>query len=444
MKRNNLQYVILPVIYITIACISFSCKISKNTFDPKDLSYLYNPLKNSMNPRYGVYNESEKVSVLSVKFFNNDLYFNEANPKGILMAQMAVSVRLYNISQGKKLADTISYELEVLKEQARDEYLFHIPLKVEKGLDYVAEVRVADKIRQLMVHAFVPFNTTSENNRYNFYARGHFLHNELLNPVIRKNEYLNIICNKKPVDSIFISFYSLFEGIPYPPSMVLPEKSISADPDTIVGLSYSDTLPMMFPRKGLYLCRTGKNISEGYSVMNFGPSFPAMTSPAEMIEPLAYLASGDEMTAMRTSIKPKLALDDFWIKCGGNIDKSRELIRIYYTRALYANYYFSSYREGWRTDRGMIYLIYGPPDKVYRSNEEESWGYRKAEIKSSWGTRYQVKEDYLFFVFKKRDSKFSDNDYSLNRSETVVSFWDNAVASWRKGVVFRLDNPADI
>ena len=109
------------------------------------------------------------------------------------MAMMAISVRLYNISQGKKLADTALYNLEVVKDQSRDEYLYHIPLKVEKGFDYVAEVKIVDKIRQMMVQAFVPFNTTSENNRYNFYARGHFMHNELLNPVIRKNEYLNLV-----------------------------------------------------------------------------------------------------------------------------------------------------------------------------------------------------------------------------------------------------------
>jgi hypothetical protein len=92
----------------------------------------------------------------------------------------------------------------------------------------------------------------------------------------------------------------------------------------------------------------------------------------------------------------------------------------------------------------MIYLIYGPPDKVYKSAAQESWGYRKSEIKSSWGTRYQVKQDYLFFTFKKKDNKFSDNDYSISRSETVITYWDQAILCWRKGIVFRLDNPADI
>jgi GWxTD domain-containing protein len=434
----------LTVIIFSIAWLSYSCRTVQPTIDSKDLSYLYNPIKNSINPRYGVFNQSDELSVLSVKFFTNDLYFNEANSRGVPMAMIYMSVRLFNISQGNALADTAMFNLDIVKEASRDEYMYSVPLKVEKGSDYIAEVKIVDRIRRMMVQAFVPFNTTSENSRYNFYARGHFAHNLLLNPVVRKNEFLNLIYTKKPIDSLFISYYGGFEGIPYPPSMVLPERSIGEEPDTIVYLSYSDTMPIMFPRKGIYLCTIGKDISEGYTFLNFGPSFPAMTTPEEMIEPVEYLASADEMADLRSSVKPKVALDDFWISCGGNVEKSRELIRIYYTRALYANYYFTSYREGWRTDRGMMYIIYGPPDKVYKSSEEESWGYKKSVIKSRWGTGYQVKEEYLFFSFKKKDNKFSDNDYSLSRSETVITNWDKAILSWRKGIVFRLDNPGDI
>ncbi len=54
---------------------------------------------------------------------------------------------------------------------------------------------------------------------------------------------------------------------------------------------------------------------------------------------------------------------------------------------------------------------------------------------------YTVSEDYLYFNFKKRENIFSDNDFYLSRSETLVTYWDKAVASWRKGIVFRLDNP---
>ena len=75
-----------------------------------------------------------------------------------------------------------------------------------------------------------------------------------------------------------------------------------------------------------------REAEDGYTFFNFGETFPTMTDPAEMIEPLVFLASEEELSNMRSAPKPKVALDEFWIRCGGNIDKSRELIRIYYTQ----------------------------------------------------------------------------------------------------------------
>ncbi len=245
-------------------------------------------------------------------------------------------------------------------------------------------------------------------------------------------------------DSLYVSYFEPVEDVPDPPSMMLPEDLPSARPSQLVAIAYSDTLPIMLPREGIYLFSADRKSREGFALFNFGSDFPSMRNPETMIEPLAYLANSDEMSAMRSSEKPKLALDDFWISRAGNVEKARELIRIYYSRVLYSNYYFTSFKEGWRTERGMIYIVYGPPDKVYKTSEGETWGYRKPVISSSWGGRYTVKEEYLFFTFRTRPNRFSDNDYYLSRSEALITFWDQAIASWRKGIVFRLDNPEDI
>ncbi len=183
--------------------------------------------------------------------------------------------------------------------------------------------------------------------------------------------------------------------------MILPQKTIDYPPDKIIALPYSDTLPMMFPRQGIYHCTIGRDIAEGYTFYNMGSTYPTLKTPEAMIEPLAYLASQDEMDSLRSALKKKLALDNFWISLGGNVDKARELIRIYYTRVLYTNFYFTSYRQGWRTERGMIYIIYGPPDKVYKTVDGENWGYKKPVIKSSWGGRYSVKGRISFLQLQK-------------------------------------------
>jgi GWxTD domain-containing protein len=360
------------------------------------------------------------------------------------MALMTVLVKVFNLSQGMALADTALHNLDITKDKTKLEYLYKIPMKVEKGNEYIADVKIMDNIRQTMVQAFVPFSTVSDFSRYNFYARGHLQKNELLKPLVRKNEFFNLVYGRQKPDSLFISVYQPYSEFPYPPSMVLPEKPGATKPDTIVALPYSEDLPLMFPKKGIYFCSIGRNINEGYTFLNFGAEFPGMSSPEQMIEPLCYLASQEEMTDLRANPKPKMALDGFWLSCGKNVEKARELIRIYYTRVLYANYYFTSYKEGWRTDRGMVYMIYGPPDRIYKTSEGETWGYRKQVVKTTWGTSYSVKEEFLDFTFKIRENIFSDNEFSISRSETSVSYWDQAVAAWRKGVVFRLDNPADL
>ncbi|MDO9339602.1 MAG: GWxTD domain-containing protein [Bacteroidales bacterium] len=445
MKNRISTRAICSLFTITLFIASFSsCKTTQQTVDSKDLSYLYNPIKNPISPRYNVINQSDELSVLSVKFFANDLFFSEANPQGIPTAMVLVTVKLFNISQGKLLADTAVYNISIVKETGKPEYVYNVPLKVEKGIEYLAEIKILDRLRLQVVQAFVPFNTLSYNNKYNFRAQGHFEKNELFNPVLRVNEYINLVYTRGPVDSLFISFYKPFREVPDPPSMLLPEKTLDYEPEQVVAIPYSDTMPMMFPREGIYLCSAGRNIKEGFTFLNLGVSYPAMATPEVMIEPLVYLASQVEVATLRSAVKPKAAIDDFWINCGGNVDKARELIRIYYTRVLYSNYYFTSYKEGWRSERGMIYIIYGPPDKVYKTSEGERWGYRKPVIKSSWGGRYRVSEEYLFFNFKKKENLFSDNDYYLSRSETLVTYWDQAVSIWRKGIVFRLDNPEDI
>ena len=218
--KNNISIrifsLLLTVIFIAVLS---SCKTTPKAVDSKDLSYLYNPTKNPFNPLYNVYNQSDDSSILSVKFFPNDLYFSEANPQGVPTASLLFSVKLYNISQGKQLADTAVLDLSIVKVEGKSEYVYRVTLNVEKGMEYVAEIKILDKLRILVVQDFVSFNTLSYNNKYNFKAQGHFEKNELFNPVLRINEYINLVYSRGHIDSLFISYYKPFREVPDPPSM---------------------------------------------------------------------------------------------------------------------------------------------------------------------------------------------------------------------------------
>ncbi|NJK87334.1 MAG: GWxTD domain-containing protein [Bacteroidales bacterium] len=104
-----------------------------------------------------------------------------------------------------------------------------------------------------------------------------------------------------------------------------------------------------------------------------GTSFPHIRTPQELIEPLAYLSNSVEYNEMKNATNKKIVVDNFWLGKTDDMDRARELIRIYYNRVFLANYYFTTFKPGWKTDRGMIYIIYGPPQATYRSITNEKW-----------------------------------------------------------------------
>jgi len=145
----------------------------------------------------------------------------------------------------------------------------------------------------------------------------------------------------------------------------------------------------------------------------------------QLIEPLRYINTRKEFDDLFGNQNKKLALDKFWMGMGGNQERSRELIRRYYNRVLNANTYFSSHMEGWKTDRGLIFIIFGPPNVVYKSDNGESWTYGESGAMLS-----------LNFNFTRVNNPFTDNDFDLERAPLYETSWYRAVDIWRQGRVY--------
>ncbi len=56
----------------------------------------------------------------------------------------------------------------------------------------------------------------------------------------------------------------------------------------------------------------------------------------------------------------------------------------YYRRWAYANEHFADYREGWKTDRGRVYIIYGPPDDIDHFRRTVAIGKQTAKALEAW------------------------------------------------------------
>jgi GWxTD domain-containing protein len=87
------------------------------------------------------------------------------------------------------------------------------------------------------------------------------------------------------------------------------------------------------------------------------------------IEQLRYIASSDEIADMKNlqSMEEKIqAFNAFWDSRDPTLGtRENEAKREFYRRITYANRQFRHLRrEGWRTDRGRIYVQFGEPDQI--------------------------------------------------------------------------------
>lgn len=83
--------------------------------------------------------------------------------------------------------------------------------------------------------------------------------------------------------------------------------------------------------------------------------------------PIGYIITQDERNAFKklsTDDEREQFIEQFWERRNPNPGSAEnEFKEEFYRRIAYANEHFASGIPGWRTDRGRIYIMYGPPDE---------------------------------------------------------------------------------
>jgi len=116
-------------------------------------------------------------------------------------------------------------------------------------------------------------------------------------------------------------------------------------------------------------------------------------------EDVAYIITGEEKTAfknLQTAEEMEEFIEQFWLRRDPTPDTAEnEYQEEHYRRIAYANDRFGSGIAGWRSDRGRIYIAFGPPDErdehpggYYRRPPEEGGGVTSAYPFEQWRYRY--------------------------------------------------------
>lgn len=163
-----------------------------------------------------------------------------------------------------------------------------------------------------------------------------------------------------------------------------------------------------------------------FSIKHTG--FPELKTYDDLLNPLIYIATKDEFDEIlnkQNEGNQKQAFEQFWAKMDVNKQKASSILKMYYSRVEEANMLFSTYKEGWKTDKGMIYILFGNPQIVEETIEGEHWIYRQHSENPN--------DTFIFRRIRGQENFFPFEQFILDRNRFQERMYLNAVDDWRNG-----------
>lgn len=221
--------------------------------------------------------------------------------------------------------------------------------------------------------------------------------------------------------NLYSFFYPQEFSVPLPPMETKPA-AIPKEVAVVNDGSFLINAPKTFDRVGYYFIQSDTASAAGLLVKTVEESFPNVPSYEEMVNMVAYISTRKEHETLQAAENKKIALDHYWINMVKDEEKAKALIREYFRQVEFANILFTDYKEGWMTDRGMIYIVLGPPQEVYFNADRETWIYDSLNSNSK-----------ITFTFARVKNILTPNHYVLNRLRSYQPEWFKSITLWRSG-----------
>ena len=221
--------------------------------------------------------------------------------------------------------------------------------------------------------------------------------------------------------TLFSFFYPSPFAVPFPPM----ETRIADVPKEVVVENRGDFLsniPKKLTDEGYYFFQSDSTASTGLLLRTVHDAFPKVKDWNEMVEMTTYISTKKEHESLLMAQDKKKALDAYWLNLTRNEEVAKDLIRNYFKMVEFANILFTDFKEGWKTDRGMVYIVMGPPQEVNFFEDREVWSYAGIDDTSK-----------IRFTFTRVKTILSPHFYTLNRSRAYQPIWFKNISQWRSG-----------
>ena len=389
----------------------------------QNLSYLYDRDASFLHPEFNVLHKNDSVTELHFRINSNELLYLHNRTSNFYSSIFRLRYEVYTQLESKLLIDSsvVIFADSSLVMQGKT-ISGIITLKPSSVKQALLKIDLVDLRRNSRVKRYFEIDRRNPNCRQFFTLRLAESSYPLSRNYLQADERF-ILTHVSGKNLAKVRYYNREFPLPKPPFSVETPKVFDYQADSIFEVRLDQ--PLMLARKGFYHFQISDSTKDGFTIYRFDESFPAVKTVEDLIEPLRFINSNNEYRSLKEADFPKAEVDRFWLNLAGNPDRARLLIQKFYSRVENSNEFFTCHTEGWKSDRGLIYLIFGAPNIIYKNSGSEHWIYGEEGNPSS-----------LALTFYKIDNPFTDNDYRLDRSPIYKSSWYSAVDMWRQGRVY--------
>lgn len=416
-SRYLLFIFMLSCIAITIGCVSYVKMSSENMAPAYEEDF--QPLCQSAY----IVHQSDSLSELILKLDPDGFLYKREKPSEPFMADATIRIVLFDSYSDNRWKDSTGISIRFEKDSIQGLFQSKIPLQLNTGQNTIAYVAIRDNNKDSRQTLMLLIDKTGR------FGSQWFVPDEATTGIpsaftINAGSDITFAYHGDSPDKMKCYYFNDSFPLPSPPyalENIVPQK---LDPDSVFNLLFQTDIGgfcIKTKKTGLYFFSADPSMAEGFTVVCTAKGFPDINTHAAMLKPIRYISTQKEFRHIAEANNTVAAIEGFWLKIGKQEERTRNLIRKYYSRVMNANRLFTSYTEGWQTDRGMIYIVFGPPNIAYRSDENESWIYGEENNFFS-----------ITFTFEKIKNKFSSNDYSLQRAPVYKDNWFRAVDIWRQ------------
>ncbi len=406
---NQKYFKLLPLFFVFTA--STFTAFAQNTLSTTDQALRY-----SLYARLGLKIIPIKLSESSYKLqFVVEKIEENANLDTYQFSYLVLSSYDQEIEEAKKIKLSASDLIASTERHWLFEKTIQIPQNQEKA---IAFFEVLDSRQKDVYTSHVDLKSPFVFNQPNF---GFYFSNEVPFDQTYLNKGQSLLFKTSKGPSLFSYFYPSPFAVPFPPM----ETRLAEVPKEVALENRGDFLaniPKALNDEGYYFFQSDSNAQTGLLLRTVHDAFPKVKDWNEMVDMVTYISTKKEHETLLLAQDKKKALDAYWYNLTRNEEAAKDLIRNYFKMVEFANILFTDFKEGWKTDRGMVYIVMGPPQEVNFYEDREVWSYAGIDDTSK-----------IRFTFTRVKTILSPHFYTLNRSRAYQPIWFKNISQWRSG-----------